>query len=234
MDHMLPFLFTGIVLLIVWVILLSVRSVRNARQEMLDAVRNLGFIPTEPTPELLDRMKTLYTRAPAGKRPRDEFKLHNVFTKRLAEGEMFVFDLTDLSSDDNRETEKLGVAIVSPRLVLPHFVMLPRVGGKSALAPIANKALAWVARNYGDPVDLAHATEFSERYMVSSHDPDATRRFLNAERLRRLAEIPNAGMHAGGDTFAFSHFETTREPPQQRLRERVEHATRILSVFTAS
>lgn len=237
MDRMLPFLITGAVLLVGWVVFAAIRAEQQKRRDLLEAARNLGFTPAASDPGLAARLTELYVHTPSKSKhsAKPPYKLQNVFKKRMSEGDVFIFDLVDTSGDDSSQTEKHAVAIVSPRLDLPRFVMLPRIGGSSALAPVANKVLAWVARNYGSPVDFPHAPEFAQHFMVCSVDPEATRRFLSGDRLRRLAEMRNVGMHAGGHMFTVTHYAmSTREPVRQKLRERVDDAMRILSSLGAS
>lgn len=236
MDRLLPFLITGVALLVGWIVFAAIRAQQHSRRELLDAARDLGFTPADTSPEFLARLADLYARpSPGAKQPAlKSYKTGDVFRRRLPEGEMFIFDLVDTSGDQNNRTEKQAVAVVSPRLDLPRFVLLPRIGAGSAFAPVVSRVLSWLARHYGNPVEFPHVPEFAQHYLVSSPDPEGTRRFLTPDRLHRMAEIRNMGMHAGRDMFTLTHYDLAgRVPARQRLRERVDHATRILSAFGA-
>lgn len=232
MEHVFPFLMSGIVLLVGGVVFAAVRAYRSARSDFLAAVRDLGFRPAGPAPELQSRMAALYTPPSRSENSAPDFKVENVFRKQLTDGEMFVFDLVDTSGEGNTRTEQQSVAVVSRRLDLPRFVIIPRVGSSSVLAPVANRMISWVASTYGTPVELSSDPSFSQHYLVSARDPDAARRFLTTDRTRRLAEVPHTGVHASGDAFTVSTLHMGRRPVRQKLSERIDHAARILSAFS--
>jgi hypothetical protein len=163
-----------------------------------------------------------------------EYELKNVFSKRMSDGEMFIFDLIDTAGDDNTCTEKQAVAIVSPHLKLPTFIIMPKAGADGAGSRVANKVLGWMMANFGSPVEFPQSPEFGRRHLVSSPDPDAARLFFDGNKLRRLAECRYIGVHAGGDVFTISRLDMVTKPvTTQSLAERVDQARGVFSNFIA-
>jgi hypothetical protein len=231
-ERVFPFLIAGIVLLVAGFVAVAVRAYRASQSEFLAAVRDLGFTPAGAVPDLEARLVSLYTPPARTGNSSPDFKVEKVFRKRTGEGEMFVFDLVDTSGDGSTRTEQQAVAVVSPRLDLPAFVVMPRIDSSSVLAPVTNRMLSWVASTYGTPVELPGDPAFSKHYLVSARDPDAVRRFLDPDRMRRLAEVQHAALHAGGDVFTVSTLRTGRLPVRRKLGERMDYAARILSGFS--
>ena len=96
-----PWLIGGFVALVVVSALAAIRSQRAKQQALREALRSLGFIPAEPTPELVRRLTHLHAGPTDGgnKSSKPKYEVKNVFSKRTGDGEMFVFDLEDKDSD---------------------------------------------------------------------------------------------------------------------------------------
>ncbi|HKW15189.1 MAG TPA: hypothetical protein VJS69_11945 [Candidatus Krumholzibacteria bacterium] len=233
-EHFAAYVFGGFLILVTAVSIFAVRSLRRAREDMLNAVRSVGFIPAQNTDALLQRLTHLYqhVRIPGRTGRTPEYKLRDVFTRRLAGGDMYIFDLVDTSGSENTYTERQGIAVVSTRLNLPAFVVLPRLAGEGAFAKFADKMIAWIVAKMGGPVAFPNHPEFERHYIVSSPDPDAARRFLNGDRLGRLAGLKHVGVHAGDDIFTLSRYGLVSKPNTlPELRERVEQAERMFTIL---
>jgi hypothetical protein len=217
-------------LLVVWMVW-SARKSRAARSEIN---RSLGFTPVKPAPDLAQKITRLYKaiyRHPilpdAG-----SLTLQNVFSKRMPDCEMMLFDLVNTAGDDDSFTEKQAVAVVSHHLNLPPFVVFPKADLEGSLNSLANKILTWVVSRSGQPVDFPEVPEFDQRFLVSSPDPDGTRQFLDESRLRRLAKSRLIGIHAGGDVFTLSRIDMASRPaPQEMIADRVTQALDVFSIF---
>ena len=68
----------------------AIRSARAKQQALRDALRSLGFIPAEPTPELVRRLTHLHAGATAGDKQssKQKYQIKNVFSKRFGDGEI--------------------------------------------------------------------------------------------------------------------------------------------------
>jgi hypothetical protein len=145
---------------------------------------------------------------------------------------MFIFDLIDTSGEDDSYTEKQAVAIISPRLNLPAFVIFPKMDIDGAAASIANNIFGWMISKMGNPVEFPHFPEFEQRYLVSSPDPDGTRQFLDEGKLGRFGETRLIGIHAGGDIFTLSRIDMAAQPlTKKMMSERVDQAISVFSIF---
>ena len=218
------------------IVYLMIRSERKAKASKVQISQSLGFTPIDPDPDLLLKMNHLYQNIRANlKIPADGlFELQNVSRKRIADGEMFIFDLINTSGDDNSYTEKQAVAIISPSLNLPHFMIFPRAVMDGNIAELANKFLDWLMAKVGNPVEFPEYPEFESRYLVSSPDPEGTRRFLDSSKLRRLANTKHYGIHAGGDMFTLSSFQMSSGTlSQEMMSERVSQAMGVFNIFAS-
>ncbi len=218
------------------IVALMVRSERKDRRTKLQIGRALGLVPVEPDPEFVRRLTQLYRglRAGEGGNAMDEYEFRNVSVGKLPDGEVFLFDLIDASGGESSRTENQAVAIVSPHLNLPPFAIFPKADIEGTLPNLANKVLGWVVSKCGDPVEFPQVPEFGQRYLVSSRDPEAVRRFLDDGRLRRLADTRLLSIQAGGDIFTLSRVDTFAESAtEETMRERVEQARTLLSIFAS-
>lgn len=204
---------------------------RGQRPDKANVCRSLGFTPMEAPPELVERMARLYV-APSTKSPaKGAVRLTNVSRKRGADGDYFLLDVIDDSSEESTG-EVQAIAVLSSRLNLPSFVMLPKLGGTGVFAKLAAKTLAWVASKFGEIVPFEEVPEFDTRYSIASHDPDGTRRFLDRATLRSLAEAGSVGIRAGGDLFVLSRFDhRAGGPTPERLATHLETARSVHTAF---
>jgi len=235
MDQLTPWLIGGFIALVVVSAIVAIRSHRAKQQALREALRSLGFIPAEPTSELVRRLTYLHAGTAAGDKQSSEkkYEVKNVFSKRFGDGEMFVFDLEDTDSDSG-STERHDIAVVSQRLKLPPFVLMPRPGGEGAFSKLADRAIEWVARKAGAQVEFPNHPELARHYFVHSPDADAARRFLDGGRLNRLAETRHMFLRAADDAFTVSSFVATAKPGSvEQLRERVDVAARVFSILVA-
>lgn len=233
--HLTPWLIGGFMALVVGSALVAIRSQRAKQQALREALRSLGFIPAEPTPELVRRLTYLHAGATAGDKQssKQKYEVKNVFSRRFGDGEMFVFDLEEKDSDSGH-TERQGIAVVSERLKLPRFTLVPRTGGEGTLSKLADRAIAWASRKVGAQVEFPNHPELSRHYLVHSPDADATRRFLESGRLNRLAETRHVFIRAADDVFTVSSVVSTTAPVgAEQLRERVDRAAKVFSILSA-
>jgi hypothetical protein len=234
MDRLLPLYIGAAVAFVGGVVYLAIRHERAARQELRDAVRDLGFIAAGATHDLLDRVTEVY----AATRPHHhagsaKYRLGNVFVRRTGDGEVYLFDLTDTADRESSLVERQAVAVVSPRLRLPPFLVIPRLRGEGAMPAMANRALTYLAKHAGTPVEFPSHPHSGEQFIVTSPEPDATRRFLEG-RLHAFAGIGYATIQAGGNLVIVSRVSRARQSARRALGEQVEQALRVSSALASN
>lgn len=162
----------------------------------------------------------------------DNYELENVFIKQLPDGQMILFDLIDPSGEDNSYLENQAVAIISPQLNLPPFLVFPQADQEGALANVANKVLGWLVSQISQPVEFSRFPEFQQRYLVSSPAPEATRQFLDEYKLRRLANTSHLTIHARENIFTSAHIDVGASSLSiDLITARVQQALELFSIF---
>jgi hypothetical protein len=195
-------------------------------QSMIDKL--LGFNPTQPDAQLTEKISTLYRRPGTTSR----YELHNLSRKLLPEGDMYLFDLVDTSGEDNSWLENQAVAIISPSLKLPPFSFFPKSDEKYALSGLANQIVEWGLAKIGSPVTFPEFPAFAARYVVSSSEPQAIRRFIDEPIARYFSHTPMYSLRACGEVFTFSEMDPRldlRNP--ESLSRRVNRALEIFHLL---
>jgi hypothetical protein len=219
----------GVITFFALLFYLAVRSVRAHDASRRQVAQALGFAPEEPDAALQAGITGLYQTARGDK----QFELRFVSRKPVLDGEMYLFDLLETSGEDDSYTEQQAVAIRSPALNLPHFILYPKVDeDKSLLGGMANKVIAWGLKFYGTPVDLPEYPELQEKYIVTAPDPQPVRRFFDDRLASTLAGIDLAQMHAGGELFTFSQMQVPiKEPDVANVARTIELAQALSRVL---
>ncbi len=210
--------------MIYFVIYSSRKNVESKRQ----MAQQLGFTPAQPDPQLTENISALYRRPGVSSR----HELRNISRKMLSNGEMYLFDLVDTSGEDNSWLENQAVAIVSPSLKLPPFSFFPKSDEKYALSGLTNQIVEWGLAKMGTPVALPEFPVFTARYVISSSEPEATRRFIDEAIARYFSHTQMYSIHSGGEVFTFSEMNPRldlRNP--ENLSQRINHALEIFHLF---
>lgn len=231
MDGMGLALTIGVLALVGLGIFWVIRSDRASRGARERASRALGFTPFEPPAELIRQIAALHQR-PGSSAGVDNYRLENVWRKRMADGDVILFDLIDASGDDVNVAETQAVATLSSALDLPAFAVFPRTEIAGPLGDMANQVMGWLVARFGDPVDFPQVPEFGQRYFVSSRDPEGTRLFLDESRLRRLASTQLLAIRAGGELFTVSRIDRAATPQNpEAVSQRLQEAHYVYTVF---
>lgn len=224
----------GIILLFAAIFIFLIRMERRGRAARRQMIQALGFTPIEPPPELSQKIFQLYDniRGQRNRSAREKYRLRNVASKTLPDAEMYIFDLIDTSGSDSDTVEQQAVAILSPHLSLPAFILYPKADTEGPLTNLSNRVLNWVVSKFGDPVAFPEHPEFERKYLVSSPDPASTRQFLDDTRIHRLEHTRLLTIQAGDDLFTLTHMEIPQKPiSQESLGERVNLARDVFSIF---
>ena len=215
-------------------LLLMIRSQRKERETKLRISQSLGFAPIQPTPEILRKIAHLYhaVRTDRNNPDEDKYQLENVATKRMPDCDLFIFDLVDTSGSETSYPEQQAIAVVSPHLNLPAFLIFPKADIDSSLTTLGNRFLGWVISKLGNVVEFPQSPEFANKYLVSSPNPEGTRQFLDESRLHHLATTRLLNVHACGDIFSLSKMEIgAKSLTEEMMRERVALALSLFSVW---
>ncbi|NJN93395.1 MAG: hypothetical protein HC875_04545 [Anaerolineales bacterium] len=228
MDSLGLIVVLGILLVFGLIVFWMFTSARKEIDRKRQMAQTLGFSSIEPDPALTAVISQVYPSA----KSKPCYELRHVTHKILDNGKMVLFDLVETSGEDNSYPEEQAVAVISARLDLPPFTLFPKADTEGWLTNLANQALTWAVSKVGTPVEFPEVPEFQRRYMVTSADPDATRRFLTEDILRRLAQTRLCTLHAGGQVFTFSELNPSRKALTiEMLHERVRQAADIFQTF---
>ena len=227
----------GILLLFGLLVVYIIYSERKGRAAKIELSRSLGFSPIDPEPELIQKIVWLYQNLRKNGHPPadDQFQLQNVACKRLPDYDLFIFDLLNRSGDEDSYTEDGALAVVSPHLKLPTFMVFPKADIDGKLSLMGNKFLTWIFTKVGNPIGFPECPEFERRYLVSSPDPAGTRLFLNESRLHQMAKTRLMSIQAGGDLFTVSRVDQFTKPVNDNDKEtmstRIQLARDVFLIF---
>jgi hypothetical protein len=183
-------------LIMIWVIWYNLRR----RTIIKESALAQGFTRVQhPSPEFQARIEALY-RSSHGQR----FKLRNVYQRSFADGDLYLFDLSETSGDGSTILVQMGIAVVSDQLALPWFTMRPKIKLSQKLTGLATRLIEATSFMYGQRIDFSDHPTFDGLYWVFSRDQDAVVDFLDCNLISFLAATPGYQLLAGGDTLVCS------------------------------
>ncbi len=218
-----------ILLVFAGMVIFSITVTRRAKEAKAQMAQTLGMTPVEPDPTLLAQISALY-RTP-GNTPR--YSLHSVTRRSLPGGELFLFDLVDRDIESDSWIERQAVAVRSNTLRLPPFQLYPKVdASKYALGGLANAIVAWGVSKIGTSVQFPEFPAFQGRYIVTSTDPEAARRFFDEDKARYFANTEYFGLRGGGNLFTFAEIEPgSKNNDSSLITRRINRALEIYRLF---
>lgn len=219
----------GFVLLFGFIVYVAAKSNRTEIEKKSQQAQSLGFSPVEVTDALTRKFSDLYQDKSRSKR----HELKNLSIKRLPDADLYLFDLIDASGSEDSYNENQAVAVISPSLHLPHFILYPKVDAeKYGLGGLANKLMTWAVSFSGTQVDFPEYPAFNAKYIVSSLESEFVRPYFDVHLANDLARTSMYSVHAKGDIFTFSEMAVPYETlPQHELGERVNLALDLLRVL---
>jgi hypothetical protein len=170
-----------------------------------EVASSLGFRPTsgESYNILMQRLAEINPRL-----GRSYMELHNVFTKDIPEGSLFLYDMWNTSGEKNSIVHNQALALIVPQLAIPRFVISSKMMSRGVIATLANNIFTWVFQNTMPIVDFPDYPEFNSHFTIASSDAAAFRNILDhcaVEQLRMHGDLFLAG---GKDTMLFSPMVT--------------------------
>jgi len=221
-----------VLLIFAGLIVFSIMNTRQQKKARAQIAQTLGLTPLEADETLLAQISALYQTP----RNRPRHSLHNVFRRKLPDGELFLFDLVDRDIESDSRIERRAVAVRSDTLRLPPFQLYPKVDAqKYALGNLANTIVEWAAAKTGTPIKFPEFPAFEARYTVTSTDPAAVRQFFNEDKARYFASSASNTLRAADNLFVFSEIELggkVNDP--SRLTGRINRALDIYRLFQES
>jgi hypothetical protein len=203
-------------------------SRRKDKENKRRVWQQLGFTAIEADALLAEKISSLYQREGISNR----YELRNLSRKAILDGEMFLFDLVETSGEDDSWIEQQAVAIVSSYLNLPQFVLFPKVDEKYILSGIANRVVEWGMSKIGSPVAISEFPGLDSRYIITSNDPEAVRRFLDESLSHYLANTQMLRIHAAGDIFTSCEIiSNSKTSDLENMTQRVDHAMDVFRLF---
>jgi len=150
--------------------------------------------------------------------------------------ELYLFDVRTRHGKSTT-LERDHAIVVSRDLALPRFLLGPKASGDGLMAALANKAIAWVASHFAAQASFPEQQEFDSKLFLFGEDEADLRRFFDANRRGRLAEIEHLQVAGSGDGFFFapapyrSADRSDREKLEQRLQDILEDARRLFDIL---
>lgn len=221
-----PLLLLAVLLLGLAFFAISAIRRRSNTQQMIEA---LGFVSSNPTPQLTARISELY-RTPTT--PNSHYELRRVYRRVLSSYEMFVFDLFETSGDPAWLATQT-VAIISAGLNLPHFVLSPKSDMGSWASNLADKVVVWAGTSYGEAVDFSAYPELERCYTMNAAEPEKVRLFFDPSLMERFSQTRLYSIHARGNLFTFTELspQTVGRSKPEVLQLRIKKALEVLEWF---
>jgi hypothetical protein len=219
----------GFLLVFGLIVYVAVTSGRKDLQRKQELAQQLGFAPMIMDPHLADRISHLYHRPDA----QNKYQVRNTFRRVIPDGEMYLFDLVETSSDEDTYSENQAVAIISTYLTLPQFTLFPKADPKYALSGVANKILEWGMSKVGTPIAFPESPEFQARYIVTSEDDaNLVGRFFDPSLAGYFSRTQLYMLRGMGNIFTFAEMDPQfKKPDQEILSRRVNRALEIFRQF---
>ena len=229
MDIIGDLVLLGFLLFFGGMIYFTIQSSRKDVEIKQQTAQSLSFSPIQADPKLTGEIAKLYRRP----RSHANYEIRNVSRRVIPDGEMYLFDLVDTSGEDDSWLERQAVAIVSPYLNMPPFVLFPKTDQKYMLSGLVNKVLEWGMSFVGTPVEFSDYPEFNARYILASEEStDWIRGFFDQDMAQYFSRTQMFTLHAAGNIFTFSEMGTNFDTRDQGIMsQRVNHALDIFRLL---
>jgi len=184
---------------------------RNRSRLALEQARQLGFsLMPRVDPLFAERIRRAYP-------PSVNARVSNVAYLRQNELTIYVFDVAAnrlVASKSQTDSEQGVIALVSPLLNLPPFLLVSRpaalesIGLMTHMVELVLKKLG-LAFGYRQ-VSFAIDSEFDHRYLLFTNNEEAVKAFFSDSLVSLLAATDGYFVRATGDTLLFSSFNLAR------------------------
>jgi hypothetical protein len=235
LSNLLAFLaFLLIIAIIVIGIVISIQANRTAIARKAARAAELGFQPIpHPDPTLEKAILDLFRHNAA-----QRLDLRNVFHRPSFDGDLYLFDVQDPTSEDTTEIVNSAIAVVSSGARLPSFSIHPRISGNGVTVSLVNRILAWGANLQDNKiVQFSGVPQFDDCFIVvtTKGTPEASVQEILTPDLRHMLSGPQAvRICARGEVIAFSSSMLTaiqKKEADERIRFLISEALRLSPYF---
>lgn len=196
------FMLVFIVLLIVALV-----SASKRKKEVGDAAAQMGFTAlTNPDPELMARLTTLYQPYPVR-------KVSNAYRKPFGSETYYIFDCQTDNPSSNTEGETSNnnefgnVGILSPYLNLPSFMLIPRFPAMPmGLSGMLENLLSMAAINAGLSEYTVVTPDFSSKYMLFVREDERVEKVFTPEVQDWIARQEQLVARGENDFLLFNRY----------------------------
>ncbi len=197
----------GFVLVICVILLLSVLQSGKRRKGFASAVAGLGFVPQQKADvELLAQLQAVYAPAKVN-------KVTNIATRLVGDEHYYIFDCTYITpstysnqSSSSSATEFNNLAVLSPHLDLPPFILLCRMKAPGALAGLADRVLTMGAASAGFKEYLEVPTVFQMNYMLFVNDDPRVKDAFTDTLLTQIGMMDSVVGRGAGQLLIVNRF----------------------------
>lgn len=216
-------------LMVYWVV--SSQRRQTEAKRLRAAKLGLTALATPP-PGLLERLKRLRPFS-AKEKP----TLKNIFTRRLPDGTLYLFDLDVTSGGEDSSTSKDMLLVESTALHLPRFGIFPRPA--AALPGLAgqffDKLIHMMVSRLGlVVVPVSQPASFTTRYALLAESPQQVSGLIESGLLAELAALNHQHIQAEGDAFTYARLplgQKSAQPAGDDLVSLIDEAQRILRIL---
>lgn len=215
-------------LMVYWVI----SRQRNVAQENLLRAARLGLTPlAQAEPDLIARLARLRHF------PDDEkASLKNIFTRRLPDGSLYLFDLESTTNGDSSSLSENVILVHTSSLHLPRFSLFPNLANWGGITgSFFEKVIQWaLERSNLVMIPVEPSRSFSEKVILLAESVEAVRGLVESGLLERLAITENQHIEAEGDMFTYRKLRFPHLSSQEQteaLPDLIDQAQRILTIL---
>lgn len=228
MEQISALIALGMIVIFGFLVYRMVISSNREKEHKAQKAYLLGFSADEPSQDLLDWIFSVYPEQENTTR----YVIKNVYRKVMLNGEMVIFDLIDTGGDEDSYLENQAVAVISPELDLPKFVLHPQVDMPGWASQMANRLMRKVVGRYGELVEFPESPDFQKKYLLTSDEPERIRSFFQPQLLNQLAQTSLLGIRARGNVFTLSSLDPTQNSAnEQAIIQRIDQAMQVFLIL---
>ena len=189
-----------LVLFIVLVVFAAIMNERRKQQERRQSLLLLGFQAIEPEADLAERLIALHRTS-----PEQHYHLSDVYGLQEHDHQIYTYELSQSGGTDASPSVGSHMAVFSPNLHLPRFILIPRLGGAGSLGNMLSGLL-----ERAKPGNLTHIVMddplFERNYQVFGEQEEAVKALFTPRRMGWLGSAQDYMVMGEGNAFLFTRF----------------------------
>jgi hypothetical protein len=223
----------GFVFAICVILLLSAIQTGKRRKGFAAAMSSLGFVPQQKADiELLAKLQAVYAPARVA-------KVSNLATRLVGDEHYYLFDCSYITPSTysnqpaSSATEYNNVAVLSPHLDLPPFILLCRMKAPGALAGLADRVLTMGAASAGFKEYLEVPTVFQMNYMLFVNDDPRVKEAFTDTLLNKIGLMDSVVGRGAGQLLIVNRFNlrASSKLDEGKLSEQVNLARQMTDML---